>query len=88
MVDSKKEAAKRVNRAEMILAKVDEDIQKAQASISSIGTGLNQEYGKLSNLRKDLQQIVLSLQRNRASGRCDLDETMISILESRRKVKA
>jgi hypothetical protein len=86
-MDSKKEAAKRVGRAEMILAKVDEDIQKAQASISSIGTGLNQEYAKLTNLRKDLQQIVLSLQRNRHSGKCDLDETMIAILE-KRKIRA
>lgn len=71
-----KAAEKRVLKAETHLYRAIELMEKAQAEISVIGTGLNQNYSKIGKLREDLKSQMYDLERCRESGHCMMDDTI------------
>lgn len=71
----KRAASKRVLKAEELLYRAMELMEKAQAEISVIGTGLNQNWGKIGFLREEAKKQMYDLERCRETGRCELDET-------------
>ena len=80
---SMKAAAKRVQRAETILYRVSEKLGEAMVQLSVVGTGLNQQWGKIADLQTDLKSVMYSLRRCRESGLCNLDETTSRMLEKK-----
>jgi DNA-binding transcriptional regulator LsrR (DeoR family) len=73
----RKAAEKRVLKAETLLYLAIELMEKAQAQISVIGTGLNQNYAKIGKLRESLKGQMYDLERCRESGLCRMDETVL-----------
>jgi ABC-type enterochelin transport system substrate-binding protein len=71
-----KAAEKRVLKAETLLYRALELMEKAQAEISVIGTGLNQNYSKISKIREDVKTQMYDLERCRESGHCTMDDTI------------
>lgn len=72
----RKAAEKRVLKAETLLYRAIELMEKAQAEISVIGAGLNQNYSKIGKLREDLKGQMYDLERCRESGHCTMDDTI------------
>lgn len=81
---AKREAARRVLRAETLLCEAMEKLEKAQAELSVIVGGLNQNYVKIDHLRDFIKQELHDLVRCRKTGLCDLDETMKQTLGAKR----
>jgi len=73
----KKAAAKRVLKAETLLYRAAEFMEKAQAEISVIVSGLNQNYAKIGNIRQNVKTQMYDLERCRESGHCMMDETVL-----------
>lgn len=72
----RKAAEKRVLKAETLLYRALDLMEKAQAEISVIGTGLNQNYSKIGKIREDVKTQMYDLERCRESGRCMMDDTI------------
>lgn len=77
----------KVEQAEDCLLQAIGLIEKAQASISVIGTGLNQNWSKLGNLREKLKTQMYDLQHCRETGLCGLDETSANMLLKKKAKK-
>jgi len=73
----KKAAAKRVLKAEALLYRAAELMEKAQAEISVIVGGLNQNYAKIGKIRETVKGQMYDLERCRESGYCMMDETIL-----------
>lgn len=71
----KKAAAKRVLKAEGLLYRVAEMLEKAQAEISVVCTGLNQNWAKIGAIRENVKKQMYDLERCRETGDCQIDET-------------
>jgi hypothetical protein len=77
MTDSRKKAAtKRVRSAEHCLYQAEELLEKAQAHLSAILIGLNQNYAKIGKLREHVRVQMYDLERCRETGLCEMDETL------------
>lgn len=83
----KKAAAKRVFKAETLLYRAAELLVRAQAELSVVVGGLNQNYAKICALREDVKKQMYDLERCRRTGLCDLDETTAGLAD-RKKAKA
>ena len=81
---AKREAARRVLRAETLLCEAVEKMEKAQAALSVIVGGLNQNYARIGALKDEVKKEWYDLERCRKSGLCDLDETMKQTLGAKR----
>lgn len=71
----KKAATKRVLQAETLLYAATDLLEKAQAVLSVIGSGLNQNWAKIGQLREKVKEQMYDLERCRETGACVLDET-------------
>jgi hypothetical protein len=71
----KKAAGKRVFKAEALLSCAAELMEKAQAELSVVVGGLNQNYAKIGSLRVKVKEQGYDLLRCWETGLCDLDET-------------
>jgi len=78
----KKAAAKRVMNAELFLYRAMELMEKAQAELSAISTGLNQNYAKIGALRGQVKDQMYDLGRCRQTGLCMVDETVMRVREA------
>lgn len=77
MTDSREKAAeKRVLRAETLLYRAIDLLEKAQAQLSVIVGGLNQNYAKIGQLREKVKGQMYDLERCRETGLCAMDETV------------
>jgi hypothetical protein len=72
----KKAAAKRIRSAEHYLYQAEELLEKAQAHLSAILSGLNQNYAKIGKLREQVKGQMYDLERCRETGLCAMDETV------------
>lgn len=77
MIDPKKAAAARVLAAETLLYQAAELMEKAQAQISVIVGGLNQNYSKIGQLREKVKGQMYDLEGCRETGLCRMDETVL-----------
>lgn len=71
----KKAATKRVRKAETLLYRAAEILQKAQVEISVICTGLNQNWAKIGAIRENVKKQMYDLEHCRETGDCQVDET-------------
>lgn len=72
-------AAKRVLKAEACLYRAAELMEKAQAEISVIVGGLNQNWAKIGDLREKVKGQMYDLTRCRETGECAVDETTFGL---------
>jgi len=79
-VKTRSAAAKRVLRAEALLYKAAELLEKAQAELSVVVEGLNQNYARIGAFREKIKKEIYDLVRCRESGFCDLDETTAAMM--------
>lgn len=79
--DRRKAGAKRVQKAENILFRVQELIEEAQRQISACSRGLNQNFSKLGDIYQSTRNQMYDLQRCRESGLVEIYETMARIME-------
>jgi hypothetical protein len=84
-MNTQKEAANRIYRAETLLRYAIRNLDEAQASISVVVWGLNQNHPKIGALRENIKVQIFDLQRCRRSGLCDLDSTATAALGKRRR---
>lgn len=85
--ETKKAAQQRLYKAQGKLYRVREVLDATSALLSAI-TGMNAECAQVRDLRRHVTPIIESLRTLMDSGRCDLDETMQSILRQKSKGKA
>ena len=83
----KAEAARRVQSAEILIYGTLETLANAQTQLSVIGTGLNQEWSKIEDVRTRLKSIWYALEKHRESGRCDLDDTSAFRLDQQKSAR-
>lgn len=71
----KKAATRRIRKAEALIYKATEILQKAQSEISVICAGLNQNWSKIGDIREKAKEQMYNLERCRETGNCLIDET-------------
>lgn len=79
--DRRKEGAKRVQKAEDILFRVQELIEESQRELSACKSGLNQNWSKLGDIYQAVRNQMYDLQRCRETGLVEIDETMARIMK-------
>jgi hypothetical protein len=81
---SKREANRRIVKAEDLLMHAADLTVNAMAALSVIQTGLNQNYAKLMVLKDKLKEQAYSLRDCRETGLCRVDETVLRAAINRR----
>ena len=78
------QAEPRLLKALSLLYEASDRLEKAQAELSVIVGGLNQNYARIGALKDEVKKEWYDLERCRKSGLCDLDETMKQTLGAKR----
>ena len=80
MIDPKKEARKRLLRAEKILYAVHGSLNTARAVLSVV-VGLGKSYEWMGKIAEDVKKTIYSIQGDMESGKCALDSSTVNVLE-------